>query len=107
MAIQPRARMTLKPITFTPFEKAQFEIICLDHEPALRQESVIGGPMPPEMQEENNRKREEYQKRKLAIIEKHGVAAEYLEPLLQEEQLLLNKLLSLQQKIAQLRALVK
>ena len=89
----------------TPSQKAHLELLALATDPELQADSVIGGPTPASMHEENKRREVRYRERRLEIIGRHGVVDEYLEPLLEEEQQLEAQLLEKRRDIAALKAL--
>lgn len=66
---------------------------------------MLGVPMTAEMKQENERRESEFRRRKLAIIQKYGVAKEYLKPLLEVEVRLKVELSAVQQEISDLRAI--
>jgi hypothetical protein len=91
--------------SFDPVTQAKLEIMGLSSVPELCSQSMLGGPTPPEMEEENERRAAEYTKRKLAIINKYEVAEAFLQPLLAREAQLQTELTEIQSSIADLRAL--
>lgn len=100
----------IKPVTIKldplpPEACARLEIMGLASVSELQTQSMLGGPTPPEMQEENERRRLEYRRRKLAIIKKYDVVELYLNPLLLEERRLKSELLRIQEEIAALQSL--
>lgn len=100
-ARRPR-RIILK---FTASERARLEIQALADDPGLTSNYMLGGPMTPEMKQENERRESEFRRRKLAIIQKYGVAKEYLKPLLEVEVRLKVELSAVQREISDLRAI--
>lgn len=92
---------------FSPLAQARLEIMGLAHVPELATQCMLGGPTPPEMEEENARRLKERRRRELAIIEKHGVADEYLKPLLEEEKRLETKLVGVREQITELQVIQK
>lgn len=102
-----REIISMQFLPFTAGELAHLEISRLATVPELQRQLILCGPTPPEMEEEDERRRIAYQRCKLVIIEKHGVADAYLKPLLAEEEQLLVALNQLQQEIAALQAIQK
>ena len=94
-------------VNFTPIQKAELAIMNLQHEPALQKDAMLGGPTPPQMKAENERKDAEYNRRRLEIIAQHGVVDDYLKPLREKEQELIEALARVRQGIADLEALKK
>lgn len=97
--------IVLPKLTLTPAEQAELEIMELASKPELQRNFVIGGPTPPDMVAENKRRNAEFQRQRLAIIAKYGVADEYLKPLYEEKKRLSKKLKDVRKEIAGLEAL--
>lgn len=94
--------VTFPKIERTPLQKAQFEIMALRQKPELQKNHMIGGPTPPEIRAENERKDQEHRRLFLEIIKKYGVAENYLKPQLEKERELLAELASVHANIADL-----
>ena len=92
---------------FSPSQKAYFALEALNQAPELQHDRVIGGRTPHHILEENKRKDEVRRVRRLEIIAEYGVADEYLEPLLEQEQRLQKQLAAVQRQIADLKELSK
>jgi hypothetical protein len=71
-------------ITFTPQEKAQFELMNLATDKRFQQDFVLGGRMPPSMIAKNKKIAARCRKEELRIIKKYQVIAEHALPLVQE-----------------------
>lgn len=97
--------LNVEPKPLTPSERAYLEILELPSRPELRTEVMLGGPLPPEMVAENNRRLQERRRQKFAIIAKYNVFDEYLKPLREKEILLSNELKNIQEDIADLEKL--
>lgn len=95
--------LTIPSPVFSPSETARLELIALTSRQEFCRGGVCGGHMPPEMIEENKQKDHAYHAARLEIIKKHGVAEEYLKPLLEEERRLQGELARVQTEIAELR----
>lgn len=89
----------------TPIQKASLAILALHSKPEFQHNVMLGGPTPPAMRAENERKDKEFQKQRLAIIAKYGVVEEYPAPLLEKEKKLAEKLECVRQEIDELEAL--
>lgn len=106
MRIRTTARRPRKIILkFTASQRARLELQALANDPALVSNYMLGVPMTAEMKQENERRESEFRRRKLAIIQKYGVAKEYLKPLLEVEVRLKVELSAVQQEISDLRAI--
>jgi uncharacterized protein YydD (DUF2326 family) len=95
--------LTIPSPVFSPSETARLELIALTSRQEFCRGGVFGSHMPSEMIEENKRKDQAYRAARLEIIKKHGVAEEYLKPLLEEEKRLQGELARVQREIAELR----
>jgi hypothetical protein len=93
----------LKP--FPPETLAHLEILGLSSVSELIEQSMLGGQTTPEMLEENERRHAEYQRRKLAIIKKYGVAKQYLTPLIFQAKSLRSELSEIEEMITALQNL--
>lgn len=96
-------KIKLEP--FPPLVQARLEIGRLASDPDLTQLCMFGGPLTSEMEEENERRVQEYHRRKLAIIKKYGVADAFLEPLLIQRRRLERDSAEVSKRIAELKTL--
>lgn len=99
------SRIILPKLTLTPAEKAELEIVGLASKPELQRDFMIGGPTPPDMVAENKRRNAEFQRQRLTIIAKYGVADVYLQPLYEKKKRLSAELTNIRQEIVDLEAL--
>lgn len=103
MAPTPLRKIKLDPLP--PLALARLEISMLASNPDLIQHCMLGGPPTSEMIEENERREQEYHRRKLAIIKKYGVEDAFLEPLLIQRRRLERDSTEVHRQILELKAL--